>query len=122
LNSAVWRRNNRFTPTWKNRIENEAITEDCIAPSFDCSFGKRSNFFVLLFCMLYIIILYNKLNSSIINTFPLSLCCCIFSSLRLELNYFGCRKRHSSCEHLLKSDLNVFENSFLLTFVKTSVL
>ena len=39
LNSAVWR-GIILTPTWKNRIENEAITENCPAPSFHCFHGE----------------------------------------------------------------------------------
>ncbi|CAK8692165.1 unnamed protein product [Clavelina lepadiformis] len=41
LNSAEWSGNNTFMPTWKNRIENEAIVEQCNAPNFTCSHGSK---------------------------------------------------------------------------------
>nr|XP_039260167.1 dipeptidyl peptidase 4-like isoform X1 [Styela clava] len=38
LNSAIWRSDNMFTPTWKNRFENESVSESCEAASgFTCS-------------------------------------------------------------------------------------
>merc|ERR550534_2544280 len=37
LISAVWRSSNLFTPTWKNRVGNESLAEDCQAPSFVCT-------------------------------------------------------------------------------------
>ncbi|XP_039260168.2 dipeptidyl peptidase 4-like isoform X2 [Styela clava] len=38
LNSAIWRSDNMFTPTWKNRFENESVSESCGAASgFTCS-------------------------------------------------------------------------------------
>ncbi|XP_076815585.1 dipeptidyl peptidase 4-like [Clavelina lepadiformis] len=38
LNSVAWRKNT-LLPSWKNRIENEMITEYCRAPSFRCFHG-----------------------------------------------------------------------------------
>ncbi|XP_039260170.2 dipeptidyl peptidase 4-like [Styela clava] len=38
LNSAIWRSDTMFTPTWKNRFENESVSESCDSASgFTCS-------------------------------------------------------------------------------------
>ncbi|XP_078490198.1 dipeptidyl peptidase 4-like isoform X2 [Ciona intestinalis] len=37
LNSVTWRGNNVLSPTWKNRISNEAVVENCATPMFNCS-------------------------------------------------------------------------------------
>nr|XP_026692095.1 prolyl endopeptidase FAP-like isoform X3 [Ciona intestinalis] len=38
LNSVTWRGNHILSPTWKNRISNEAVVENCETPMFNCSY------------------------------------------------------------------------------------
>jgi len=42
LNSGKWRNSETFTPTWKNRVANHSITEDCSAlMNFTCTHSEK---------------------------------------------------------------------------------